>query len=229
MSTNYRIYLNYDNDKKVYCLPVNPEDLQITYKGQTTSADIDKFGEILHKGKRDAAIIKFESFFPPSWQSSFCSCSKGEFKTPATWHSWMQALEEAPKPCHFVVTNSPMRINLYADVTSYVAKEVGGDPGTIQFTVELREHREPKVGKWVNKITVSTPRKPKRVNNQAPSNKYRVNCSALHLRTGPNARIIGLMYRNTIVTSDGGKNGNWIHVNFNGKWGYAYQSYLTKC
>ena len=52
VGAKYRMYLNYDNDKKVYIIPVLPEKIKITVKGQTSSIDIDKFGEILCKGKR---------------------------------------------------------------------------------------------------------------------------------------------------------------------------------
>lgn len=178
MSTDYRIYFGYNNDKTVYVLPVNPESMQVTYKGQVTSADIDKFGEIFHKGKRDAAVISFECFFPAKYDSLYCVCKESEFRKPSKWISWMKQLEEADKPCHFVVTGSPLGINLYADVTSFVPKEVGGDPGTIQYSVELKESRTPKVGKWVNKIVVSTPQKKKssggRTSNKTTTRTYTV-------------------------------------------------------
>lgn len=59
--------------------------------------------------------------------------------------------------------------------------------------------------------------------------KYRVTAnSGLNLRTGPNARIIGTMKKGIEVTSDGKKNGNWIHVKWNGTWGYAYNSWLKQ-
>lgn len=173
MSTDYRIYLNYDNDKQVYCLPVNPEKITINYKGEVTSATIDKFGEILHKGKRDAAVVSFDSFFPPKYQAGLCVCRSDQFKKPQTWDEWMLALQDFDKPCHFVITGSPLGINFYADVTSYRPYENGGDPGTIYYSLELKESRQPMVEKWFNKIIVSTP-KPKaakRAPAARPSNK----------------------------------------------------------
>lgn len=52
--TKYRMFFNYDNDKKVYVIPMLPEKITITASGKLTSVDIDTFGEILHRGKRDA-------------------------------------------------------------------------------------------------------------------------------------------------------------------------------
>lgn len=50
--------------------------------------------------------------------------------------------------------------------------------------------------------------------------------SGLNLRKKANSTIIGTMPKGTKVTSDGKKDGNWIHVNYNGTWGYAYSSWL---
>lgn len=50
--------------------------------------------------------------------------------------------------------------------------------------------------------------------------------SGLNLRKKANSTIIATMPKGTKVTSDGKKDGNWIHVNYNGTWGYAYSSWL---
>lgn len=47
IGAKYRMYFNYDNDKKVYAVPVLPEKIKVTVKGQTTSIDLEKFGEVL--------------------------------------------------------------------------------------------------------------------------------------------------------------------------------------
>lgn len=175
MSTNaqvgakYRMYFNYDNDKKVYIVPVLPEEIKITAKGQTTSIDIEKFGEVLCKAKRDAITISFSSFFPAVWGANYCACLQKDFKSPKTWHSWMIALEEAANPCHFVLEGSPFAINMYADVTSYTGQEKGGDVGTIHYTVELKEHRTPVVKKYTVKTTA------KKTTTKASSSGSRTN------------------------------------------------------
>lgn len=174
MNTDYQIYFNYDNDKKVYRIPVNPEEMQVQYKGQVTSADIDKFGEIMHKGKRDAAVVSFSSFFPAKWNKQLCVCSESQFKTPNTWIKWMRALEESSKPCHFVVAGSALGVNFYGNVMSFTPKEVGGDPGTIQYSVEIKESRTPKVNKIVNKVATSNNNSGSRPSNKENPRTYTV-------------------------------------------------------
>ena len=77
-------------------------------------------------------------------------------------------------------------------------------------------------------------KKPKKTSTgKRPSNKktikYKVTAkSGLHLRKGPNSTILGLMPYGKTVTSDGKKKGNWYHVKYGSKWGYAYNTWLKK-
>lgn len=231
MNTNYKGWINYDNDKKTYCFPVLPEKIKVTVKGHTSSVTIDRFGEILHKGKRGAITISFPSFFPAVYSASYCSCQESQFRKPEVMHDWMLYLLDADKPAHIVFTGGPLNINFYADITSYTAEEAGGDVGTINYSIELKEHREVNVRTYKktakgNKVSGSTK---KRVSNKAPTNKYKVSCSALHFRTGPNAKILAVLPRNTVLTSDGKMKGNWLHVMHGKKWGYVYKTYVKKC
>lgn len=179
MSTNsevgakYRMYFNYDNDKKVYVVPVLPEKIKVTVKGSTTSIDLEKFGEVLYKGRRDAMVISFSSFFPAKWGANYCACMQKEFKDPKTWHKWMIALQNAANPCHFVLTGAPFAIDIYADVTSYSADEQGGDAGTINYTVELKEHRTPTVQKYTVKTTLKKTTTKKTSSGKRTSNKVK--------------------------------------------------------
>ena len=229
--TKYRMFLNYDNDKKVYVLPVLPEKITLTVNGKLTSIDIDTFGEIVHRGKRDAITVEFECFFPPSYGKNYCSCLQKEFKQPAVWHRWMLALLNAKDPFHFVLVGSPLSINMYADLVSYVPYEKGGDVGTIYYKLKLKEHRKPTLCTYKKKQQDKPPRREetgKRPGNNSTV-KYKVIAhSGLHLRTGPNAKIIALMPYGKTVTADGKKKGNWYHVKYGSKWGYSYKSWLKK-
>ena len=228
-----QMYFNYDNDNMVLCLPVLPEELPQTFKAQGTSVQIDQFGEATHKGKRDAAVIKFSSFFPPYYDPYVCACPENQFRPPEEWNRWMLALIDADNPFHFVYTNSPAPINMFATITSYIPKEAGGDPGTIQYTIEIKEYRNPSIRKYTwsegNSGAVSED-VALRVDNAAQSYNYR--CTAaigLNLRTGPWGGVIGCIPCNVVVMSDGTRDGDWIHVCYNGAWGYANATYLAQC
>lgn len=232
MST--RMYFNYDNDKQVYVLPSVPEEIQASVKGVVTSISIDMFGEALHKGKRENTVYKFSHFFPAIYSPLYCQCTKKEFKSPKVWCDWIYKLLVADGPCHFVVTGSAYPINVYVDINSFQPREIGGDPGTLWYSIEMKEARIPTVRKYKKKVTANatkvTTTEKKRVNNAATSNKYR--CTAgigLNLRTGPWGTILSCIPYGTVVTTDWVWNGSWLHVNYAGIWGYACTSYLVKC
>lgn len=174
MSTKYALWLNYDNDKQKYQLPVNPESITIKVNGRTTTSEIDKLGTLIHKGKRDAMTVSFSSFFPKTWDSNYCACKKGNFKTPAKMHSWILSLMGAANPLHFVLTGGPMALNIYAVITSYSPKEEGGDTGTIQYSIEMKEYRSVMVTKYKKLIkkTTKTTQSKKRVNNTVKKKTY---------------------------------------------------------
>lgn len=65
--------------------------------------------------------------------------------------------------------------------------------------------------------------------DKAKKGKYRVTAnSGLHLRSGPNGKVLGTMKKGTEVSADGKADGNWLHVKWNGTWGYAYNAWLKQ-
>ncbi|NSJ25844.1 LysM peptidoglycan-binding domain-containing protein [Blautia glucerasea] len=174
--TKYRMYINFDNDKLVYVVPVLPEKIKVSVKGKTTSVSIDRFGEAVHKGKRDSIVISFSSFFPAVYGRNYCSCRPEEFKEPKKWHKWMQKRVEHSKPCHFVLEGGPLSLNMYAYITSYSETESGGDVGSISYTVELKEYRKPTVKTYRKKKNGKsrTTTSGKRSNNKSKAKTYTV-------------------------------------------------------
>ena len=43
-ASKYTIWMNYDNDKKQYQVPMNPESIQIKIDGKAVTSDIDRLG-----------------------------------------------------------------------------------------------------------------------------------------------------------------------------------------
>lgn len=174
MSGKYKLYFGYNNDKMVLTIPVLPDKIKISIKGQTVSANIDKFGEIIYKGKREGMVISFSSFFPNRY-GSFCSCTKKQYKSAKKCHAQLMKFLDADKPIHLVLTGSPFKINMYAVITSYTPYEQGGDVGTVYYSIELKEYRLTNVRKISKskKTTTKTPSK-KRTSNKIKKKSYTV-------------------------------------------------------
>lgn len=224
MTTDYKMWINYDNDQKRYCIPVLPEELKMTVKGQAISVGIDKFGEVLHKAKRDAEVISFSSFFPAGY-GSYCNCLEGDFREPEEWVRWLKEMEEAPNPAHVVLTNAPLGINIYADITSFIPEMQGGDVGTVYYSLEMKEHRTPSIrtykkGAKKTKVTL----KKKRSSNKTKKKTYTVkkgdclwNISKKFLGKGSSWKKIYNLNKSVIekAAKKHGKksssNGHWIY------------------
>jgi LysM repeat protein len=172
MSTNRcTIWLNFNNDKKKYQIPVNPEKIKMKVNGKVTTSDIDKLGTLLHKGRRDAITVSWSSFFPAAY-GPYCACTQNNFQTPADMHRWILRLMSAKKPVHLVITGGPFRFNKYAVITSYSPEEDGGDPGTIQYSIELKEYRGVKITKYKKGKAAQSSKT--RVTNTVKSKTYTV-------------------------------------------------------
>lgn len=176
MSSKYALWLNYDNDKKKYQIPQNPEEISVEVNGKVTTSDIDKIGTLLHKGKRDALVVSWSGFFP-AYFGSFCACSSKNFKKPDVMHKWVLSLMQASDPVHLVLSGGPLALDIFAVVTSYSAKEVGGDPGTLQYSIQLKEYRSVTITEYktsTTNTTTPTTTSTTRVNNEVKSKTYTI-------------------------------------------------------
>lgn len=145
----YEMWLNYDNDAKTFRIPVLPEKIKIKETGKDVTFNIDQIGEIFHKSKRGALRLSFSSYFPTQY-GGYCDVPKKDFKSPSKCHKWLKQLMDAKNPAHFVLVGGPLAINCYVLISDYTAEEVGGDPGTIQYSLELKEYRNTSLRKIRN-------------------------------------------------------------------------------
>ena len=162
MSGKYAMWLNYDNDKKKYQLPVNPEEIKLSVDGKATTSEIDKLGTLLHKGRRGPIAVSWESYFPAKYGANYCSCTAKNYRTPAQMHKWILELMEAANPVHFVLSGGPFNLNIYAVITGYEPTEKGGDPGTIWYKITMKEYRSVTVRKYTKKTTSTSKRRQRR-------------------------------------------------------------------
>ena len=169
----YKVWLNYDNDKQKYIFPVTPEKITCSVNGINTSISIDKLGEIFHKGRREAITVSWSSFFPARYSDQYCSCGKKNFHSPRGSHSWLLWMMHVSNPAHLVVTGGPLNLNMFVVIKSYKAYEQGGDVGSINYTIEMKEYRSVSVTKITRKQKVTKTTK-KRVNNTVNKRIYTV-------------------------------------------------------
>lgn len=137
MTSSYEMWLTYNAEKNKIKLPVLPEKINIKNGGQNMSINIVGLGEITIRRERKALVYSFSSFFPaqmfPGIQVEKITSPKKLVKKISKW-------KEKKKPVHFIITGG--LVNCYCTIEDFNYEEAGGDVGTYQYSITLKEYRE---------------------------------------------------------------------------------------
>lgn len=202
MSSKYEMWLTYNAEKNKIKFPVLPEKITIKNGGQNTSVNIVGLGEITIRRERKALAYSFSSFLPkdsfPGISSSRVVTTKkvttkkktteqttvNDAPKPNTIIKKITNWKEKKQPVHFMITGG--LIDCYCTIENFSYEEVGGDVGTYQYSIELKEYREVEVRKIkkkkkTSKTTkkkkakkVTTKKQAKRTNSKAVPDTYTV-------------------------------------------------------
>ena len=129
------IYINWNDDTKTIRLPVNPESFNVEGSQNNTSINIQNFGEINLKGKRNLLSLSFESFFP----AQKYDFAKGAYKEPYAYIRKLKKLMEKNTTLHVVITETDINMQCTIESFSYGEEEKNGD---VQYSLSLKEYRE---------------------------------------------------------------------------------------
>ena len=193
MSSKYEMWLTYNAEKNKIKFPVLPDKITIKNGGQNTSVNIVGLGEITIRRDRKAFSYSFSSFLPaksfPGINTSRVVTTK-KLKTknkkktkekteindtpkPRTIIKKINSWKEKKQPVHFIITGG--LVDCYCTIENFNYEEAGGDVGTYQFSIELKEYREVEVRKIKKKKKKSRPTKKKtakRTNSKAVPDTY---------------------------------------------------------
>lgn len=173
MSSKYQFWLEADGGKSRLQLPVNPESFSVKKSSGNSSVTIDGLGEVTIMGEREAVQISFSSIFPMRY---FSGCSVKKPFLPSLYASILTTWMGSKKPVRFVATKCG--VTMYVTIENFQYSESGGDVGTLEYSITLKEYRSAKVkqinlNKSTKKVTVSKSTTA-RVNNKSTPKTYTV-------------------------------------------------------
>lgn len=165
MSSKYEMWLTYNAEKNKIKFPVLPDKITIKNGGQNTSVNIVGLGEITIRRDRKAFTYSFSSFLPkesfPGINTSRVVTTKkvqtkkkkktkekteiNDTPKPRTIIKKINSWKEKNQPVHFIITGG--FVDCYCTIENFNYEEVGGDVGTYQFSIDLKEYREVEVRK----------------------------------------------------------------------------------
>jgi nucleoid-associated protein YgaU len=172
MISKYQYWFTFDNEKERLRLPVLPEEFSVSIGSKNESVDVAGLGETTIKQDRPAITFSFSSIFPAS---EFPGVEYEDFPPPSTCIETLIRWKESEYPIHFIVTGT--KINIFVTIESLEYKEIGGDVGTLHYSITLKEFRPIQV----NQIKVNTStgtaivrNETKRTDNRVQSKLYTV-------------------------------------------------------
>lgn len=137
MSIKYQMWLTYNAEKEKIQLPVLPSSFQTTNGSNNDSVNITGLGEIVIMQSRPALQFSFSSFFPAT---KFPGLQVETITKPLTLIQKINEWKASKKPVHFICT--ACGVDLFATIENFQYSEEGGDPGTYQYSITLKEYRE---------------------------------------------------------------------------------------
>lgn len=172
MSIKYQMWLTYNAEKEKIQLPVLPESFQTKNGSSNESMDITGLGEITIMQSRPALQFSFSSFFPAA---KFPGIQVGSITKPLTLIQKINSWKAGTEPVHFICT--ACGVDLYCTIESFNYSEEGGDPGTYQYSITLKEYREITVRQVkvdIPSATATVQKEEPRVDNSVQPKTYTV-------------------------------------------------------
>lgn len=172
MSIKYQMWLTHNAEKEKIQLPVLPLSFQTKNGSNNDSVNITGLGEIIIMQSRPALQFSFSSFFPAT---KFPGIQVTSITKPLTLIQKINSWKASRKPVHFIAT--ACGVDLYATIEDFSYSEEGGDPGTYQYSMTLKEYREITVRQVkvnIPKATATVKKEEPRVDNTVQPKTYTV-------------------------------------------------------
>lgn len=159
----YAIELSFNNHEEYFSLPVLPESVEVTEKGNGKTYDIigkgggteeTRAGEINVIKNPGLREISFSSVFPAQWYP-FVSISEESLKSPFEYIELIRKWRATKHPIRFIYAGSRYEtvaangavkstldfdINIPASIEKFDWKEVAGAPGDIEYSITIKEY-----------------------------------------------------------------------------------------
>lgn len=158
--SSYRIWFKVQGFEEIE-LPVNPQEVSITYPGNPTNYDVEGLGEIIVPRLPKLATTTFESFFPREmlYQTVINSDS---WYSPEWYVNFFRNVQKKRQPFELTIVrgfddireydssgNYTINRNNYFDTVfpmavllDFAITDKGGEPGDIYYNMSISEYRD---------------------------------------------------------------------------------------
>ncbi|GAA0122257.1 LysM peptidoglycan-binding domain-containing protein [Clostridium faecium] len=162
----YKMYLGINNGEEGFILPVLPEKIEISEKGDNKTFGIINLGEINTINKPKLSEISFESYFPLN-KGPYVSSE--QLFSPSFYINKIREWREKKQKIRFIFTgDSPLEVNDLFTIENFKLGEKGGEVGDIYYSIDLKKYRPYAAIKVVVETKQNTKGKATAVKAKAP-------------------------------------------------------------
>ena len=137
MRTRYQMWMTYDGGKERLRFPVLPSSIRVAQGMMNQSVAVQGLGELAIMQDPGAMAVSFSSFFPAT---PFPGVQFRRLGPPIELVERIAAWMKGDLPVQFLVTGTA--INGHFTIESFPWHEDGGDPGTLHYSLTLKEYKE---------------------------------------------------------------------------------------
>jgi hypothetical protein len=138
-------FLLRDGKGKDFLFPVNPEEVTISRQKGLDTVNILSSGEFDFPQGDKVKEISFASFFPKTFDGSFCRGSEDDLPDPQTAMNKLNEFLALKTPLRLIISETAVNVPVF--VASHNSTFRGGEPGDVYFDITLRTWRELKAAK----------------------------------------------------------------------------------
>ena len=146
----YKMYIGIDEGEEGFILPVLPEKIEITEKGDNKTYNVINLGEVNNINLPLPTDISFESHFPLQ-KNSFISVEEKRLMDPYYYVKKINGWRNNLKKIRFIFTGGPLEINDLFSIENFKYEEHGGEVGDIYYSLDLKRYKEYSVRKVTQK------------------------------------------------------------------------------
>lgn len=160
---DYRIWFQniFADANDVVELPVNPDEVSISYPANPTQYDVEGIGEIIVPRRVKLATMSFESFFPR--EGVFLPVLNSQSNNTPGWYvNFFRRLQMSRRPFELTISRGSDSLKVYdgdpdnpttiemtytdtvmqAILLDFTITDKGGEPGDIYYNMTISEYRD---------------------------------------------------------------------------------------
>lgn len=120
-------------------IPVNPGEIEIQHSTDHKTYDVLGIGQIVVPRRPCLKMVSWEGFFPADLTAPYVNSGA---RSPQYYVNCFQKALKSKQKCRLIITRSGLYdTNMRCIVSAFEAKDEGGEPEVVYYSVELQEYR----------------------------------------------------------------------------------------